>query len=69
MFSRMNLGGIILYFVLRTLGGGADVCVSPTEGVLATDTNYILKAEDTKTYKACCLIRGAQNFAWEDKTA
>lgn len=67
-FSRMNLGGLILWFVLSTLGGGGEVYVSPTE-VFATDTNHALEAEDTKAYKACCLIKGAQNFAWEDKTA
>lgn len=70
-FSRMNLGGLILWFVLRTWGGGGgggELSVSPTE-VLATDTNHVLEAEDTKTYTACCLTKGAQNFAWEDKTA
>lgn len=43
--------------------------MSPPTEVLATDTNHVLEAEDTKMYKACCLIKGAQNFAWEDKTA
>ena len=61
-FSRVNLGELVLWFVLSTLGGGGEVYVSPTE-VLATDTNHVLEAEDTKMYKACCLIKGAQNFA------
>lgn len=47
-FSRMNLGGLILWFVLRTLGGGGgELYVSPTE-VLATDTNHVLESRRYK---------------------
>lgn len=39
-----------LWFVLRILGGSVDVYVSPTEGALAKDTNYILQVEDARVF-------------------